>query len=330
MHSGWIRSSYKLAIASLVVTPLIMSVPAVCFAQDSSRGSFRIIVPVTPGVSAADMLPRRMSPILSDALGQPVIVENKPGGGGLVAFEYVAHVASPDGHTIAVGSPTLATAHLFVKDLHFDPLRELTPVTKLVEGVSILTSPISAPWNTLSELVSYAKKNPGKLNWGTFGPQSISTLLMQMVTQHYGVTISNIPYKGATDQRTALIANDIQLALYTEGPALADSSRVKVLAVTGNKRLSSFQNTPAFSEDGGPDLPNFWYSFTVPSKTPKVVINSLFAAAAQALKAPDVKVAISSLGLTALGSSPEDSLASLQREAKLYETVANRLGIRPE
>ena len=315
--------------ASLLVTT-VLCLPAAS-AQDFPSRPIRIVVAQAPG-GINDILARIMAPAMARSLGQPVLVENRPGAGGLVGAEYVAKQMPADGYTLAFGNPSYATFQAFVKEMRFDVSRDLPPITILAEGVALLMAGNGVPFSGFSEMETYARSNPGRLNMGVPGVQSQPSLHTEAINQKRGVRISVIPYKGSGEINPALISNQIQLAWYSEGQAITDVAAhgLKVLAVTGERRIQAFPNVPTFVELGIPEVLGFWLSLHARGETPKPIVDKLYGAVAVALQQADVRELFQKNRLYAVGATPEASAKRLAEITRVYTELAKKAGIEPQ
>jgi tripartite-type tricarboxylate transporter receptor subunit TctC len=201
-----------------------------------------------------DFQARLMAPELARLLGQPVIVENRPGASGIVALEYITTSLPADGHTLLISAPGLFILPLTAKNLKADPLRDLTPISVVSESPLLLASSPQAPWNGFSDFVSAVKASPGKFNYGGSG-FGIGMLLVEAVKQRYGLDIVSIPYKGTAQINAGLLANEVQLAVTVEAAAPAFIEKnAKIIAVTGGSRLASLPDVPTFAQLGFSDM----------------------------------------------------------------------------
>ena len=299
-------------------------------AQEYPSKPIRIIVPIAPG-AVPDLVARIVAASMAKTLGQSVIAENRPGAGGLLAFEYVAKQAAPDGYTIGLANQPLATAHVFVKDLKCDPLKDLRPITKLMDGVLMIGTRADAPWKNFQEMIAYAKANPGKLNYGSAGVQTSGALYMEAVKQKNGVDIVNIPYQGGTAQtRPALLEGSIQFSIYTEGMAASDGNRVRMLMTTGDRRVPNFPDVPTLKELGQAEIPNTWFALVAPAATPGPVIDKLHGAAKTALQSTDIVGWMDKNRLYPVGSTPDETHKSIAREMAIFSEIAQKAGVKPQ
>lgn len=300
-------------------------------AQEFPAKPLRLIVPNAPG-SVLESAARIVSPDLSKALGQPVVVESRPGAGGIIAYEHVIKQSPADGYTLLMSASDLLTLPLFVKDLSFDPLRDLPPVSLVAEGVSVLFSPYGAPWSNYNEFVAYAKANPGKLNFGSaaFGQPR---LILELTKQKNNLNTIHVAYKGGTaDVTRAILANEIQLGVHGEAvESLAKEKKVKVLAIAGSQRLASFPEVPTFAEVGIPEMPpGFAFAIHTRAGTPKQALEKIHAATVHAVQLPQVREQLAKIKLYAVSSSPEAALKKFSEQSSVFAAVARKAGIQPQ
>ena len=296
-------------------------------AQDYPNRPIRVIVANAPG-SQADLIPRIMAPEMSKLLGEPLLVETKPGGNGIIGFEYVARQVPADGYTIIFASiSALASLPAIVKDLRFDPLKDLRPVMTIAYGRVFLSTPAAAPWKTFNELVAYAKANPGKLNYGS--ANIAVQLRAEAINRDRGIEIVHVPYKGTANIAQGIAMGEVHLGFlgYTFVANLRD--KMRVLAVTGDQRFPEFRDVPTFKELGL-GIPGGDYSLNVPTAAPKQVYDRLHAAAALALQQPEVRAQLSRIELEAAGDTPEAAAKRLADEALLFSDIARKIGLKPQ
>ncbi|HEY1230390.1 MAG TPA: tripartite tricarboxylate transporter substrate-binding protein, partial [Ramlibacter sp.] len=260
------------------------ALPVVSLAQPRFPSKpVRIVVPNAPG-GAADITARTVGQAMSATLGQPVVIENKPGAGGVVAGEMVAR-AEPDGHTLLlVSSGTAVSASLF-KSLPFDTLRDFAPVSLLATFDLVLVAAEGGRFRTLDDVLAWARANPGKLNLGTPQMGTTQNLAAELFKATAGIEAQVVPFNGTPPVITALRSGEIDVGLDILGPLMGQigSKALRPLAVLGAKRAPQLPAVPAVREAGGP-LANFeassWNGLAVPAKTPAAAIERLHAAVA--------------------------------------------------
>ena len=275
-----------------------------------------VIVPYPPG-SSPDLVARMLTDKLAQALGQPVLVENKPGAGGNIGTGMVAK-AEPDGYTIGLSIPgPLAVNTVLFKKMEYDPFTELTPITLVALSPNVLIVNPSLGVNTVKEFIEYAKARPGKLNYGSVGNGSASHLTMELLKMQAGIDVLHVPYPGSPQVNTAILANQIQAGFVVPGTAmpLVQSGRVKALAVTSLTKSPVLPDLPTIAEA----IPGFessaWIGMVAPAKTPKAIIDRLNHELVAIIQSADVREKMLRIYFQAIGTPP-DALAGLMRSER--------------
>ncbi len=316
-----------------IIFPPLLTALALCGAQSAGAQAYpskpiRYIVPYSAGV-LPDFVARTIAPEMAVALGQPIIVENRPSAGALVGYEYVAKQAGADGYTVAsLLVQDLAILPLVVKDLRFDPQKDITPVIGLAEATLVFGSSITAPWKTLDEMVAVARANPGKFNHG--GSSFNIRLSNLMVLQHLGLDLVYIPYTAGAALLQAQLTGEVHAAFLPEANAISFGDKFRVLAVTSERRLASFPNAVTTAEYGLPRIPSNSYALGAPAGVPKPIIDRLHGAASRALRQPEVRAQLEKRQLSIVEQSTEVAAKSLAEKAALYAGTAKRAGIEPQ
>jgi tripartite-type tricarboxylate transporter receptor subunit TctC len=324
MHGKQLFKALAIMAAALVAVPGA--------AQDFPNKPVRVVIHLAPGTST-DITTRMVAQGMSRFLNQPVVVENRQGASGMIAFDYVAKQVPADGYTLVTGGSQLASLKLFVKDLRFDPIKDLPQVSFFAEGVLVLAAHSSMPFNTFKELVDYGRANPNKLNWGTSGFTTVASLNTYSMAQRHGLVVTQIPYQGGNAlARPALLGNQIQLLWHTTGDYLGDSAdkRIKPIIVSSAQRLPVLPDVPTATEVGHPEIVGFYFGLAVPGATPKPVVDRLYASIDAALKQQDVKDLLAKYQMYIIGSTPEATLRKMTELATAYEEIASKLGIKPQ
>ena len=322
-----------MSIASRVVGPLLVASSCAfgfgtAHAQAYPDRPIRMIVANTPG-TVADTLGRLMAAEMSKTLGQPIVVENKPGASAIIGLEYVVNQKPPDGYLlVSTAVSALASLPVTVKELRFDPLKDLPPFIGLVEGPYVFGSPTAAPWKDFGEFVAYAKDHPRQLNYGA--PAPTVQLPIEALIRAIGLDIVHVPYKGGGPYMQAIIANEVQMGLIPESAARTFGERFRPLAVTGDQRLAAFPQVPTFKELGYPQIRGLAYSLNVPANAPKAAVDKLHAAASRALHDPEVKARIEKMGFSVTDQPPEVASKALAEEARFLADVARKIGLEPQ
>jgi tripartite-type tricarboxylate transporter receptor subunit TctC len=301
------------------------------FAQGYPSRPIKLIVPLA-AAGTGDTLARAVGEAMAKELGQPVVIENKPGAGGLVGTEMVAASAA-DGYTLLAVSPS----HVINPALHakktYDPLKDFEPITVMANTHQVIVAHPSTPAASIKELVDYAKRNPGKLSYGSAGTGSATHLNMELFKSMAGIDILHVPYKGSTQARQDVLSGQVNLAMDGLLPVqpLIKDGRLKALAITSSRRAQSNPEIPTIAEAGVPGyVSDTWYGILAPAKTPKDVIAKLHAAAVKALKSPEVADRLTKLGAEPVGNTPDDFAKMLASEQKVWTKVVKDSGAKVE
>jgi tripartite-type tricarboxylate transporter receptor subunit TctC len=291
----------------------------------------KLIVPLA-AAGTGDTLARTVGEEMGKILGQPVVIDNRPGAGGLVGTEFVA-AAAPDGYTLLAVSPShVINPALYSNTKTYDPLKGFEPITVMANTHQVIVANPSVPVTTLQELIDYAKKNPGKLNYGSAGTGSATHLNMELFKSMAGVDIVHVPYKGSTQARNDVLAGQVQLAMDGLLPLqpLIKSGRLHALAITSSHRAKSNPDIPTIGETVPGYASDTWYGIIVPAGTPKDIIEKLNAAAVKALNEPAVRARLEKLGAEPVGDTPEEFRRLLEKEQKLWAKVVKDSGAKVE
>ncbi|HXF66097.1 MAG TPA: tripartite tricarboxylate transporter substrate binding protein [Burkholderiales bacterium] len=290
----------------------------------------RFVVPFAPGGST-DTLARTLSHKLADALGQQVIVDNRPGANGNIGMEIVAR-AAPDGHTIVLGYiANLAIGPSLYGKLPFDPVRDFAPVTQLASSPNVLVAHPSVPAKNLKELVALAKEKP--VNFASAGVASVGHLTGEYLNSLAGTRLVHVPYKGSGQAVTDLLGGHVQLMFSGFSSTLPHirSGKLRPLAVTGAQRSLALPEVATIAEQGFPRFEaTAWYGILAPSGTPRPVVARLHGETVKALKLADVAERLGGLGFEIVGSTPEQFGAYIRTEIKKWEQVVRASGAKPE
>ncbi len=289
----------------------------------------RVIVGYTPG-GATDIVARILAPKLQEILGQPVIVENKPGAGSNIGSEFVAKSA-PDGYTLLVGSIANATNMVAYKNLGYDTLRDLAPITQLMSAPSVLAVHPSFPAKNLPELIALAKRDPGKYAFASSGAGGSPHLAGELLKLRAGIDLIHVPYKGAAPAMSDLLGGQVPMAFQTALSAIPhfQSGQLRPIAVASNKRLAQLPNVPTMAEAGLPDFEvSSWNGLFAPAKTPPEIIAKLHAAAVKAITSPDAREKLYAQAAEPVGSTPEEFRAYIRAEIDKWGKVIRASGLR--
>lgn len=303
-------------------------------AQDAAYPSrpIRLIVPYAAG-GGTDILARQAAKQAADQLGQPIIVENKPGAGTVLGASEAAK-AAPDGYTVLWGdNATFALNPHVYKKLPYDPLTSFAPVTLTVRGTLVLLAANKLGVKNVNDLIAYARSNPGKLSYGTPGTGTPHHLAMESLKlKAGGLSIQHVPYKGEAPALQDLIGGNLEVMF--AGARISkpqyESGKVTVLAVSGTKRNSAFPAVPTISEAGLKGYAyEYWHGIVVPAKTPAAIVAKLNAAFIKALNAPELQAWINNGGSGAewTGSTPAEMQAHMAREVKAAGELVKSIGL---
>jgi tripartite-type tricarboxylate transporter receptor subunit TctC len=317
----------------ILLTWIALVFSTVVIAQPYPSRPIRLVVGFPPG-GAATFVARAFQEPLSRALGQPIVVENRPGAGSSIAAEHVAKSA-PDGYTVLIASPSSILVNpLITPKADFQPLRDLLPISKVSSSPLILVVNPAVGVNTVKELIDHAQKNPGKLNFASSGNGSAPHLAAVLFERLAGVEMVHVPYKGGAPAVQSVLAGDTQLAFATPPSVLplVQAGRLRALAVTSRQATPLVPGVPGMGEAGLGDYEiSFWYGFFVPAGTPAEVIRKLYDATSQTLKLPETARILAREGTETAGSnSPEEFASFLVEDAKLWARLVKDSGAKAD
>jgi tripartite-type tricarboxylate transporter receptor subunit TctC len=300
-------------------------------AQGYPSKPVKVLVGVPPG-GPTDTLARAIAPDLAEALGQPVVIENRPGASAVIATELVAK-APPDGHTLAFIYITHATNPTLIARLPYDTLRDFAPVSMVGQQSMVLLAHPAFPANSVQELIAAAKANPGKLDYGASDAGSAPHLAGELFKMMSGTQLTPIWYKGTAPAMTDLIAGHIPVMFISNISALphVKSGKLKALAVTGAQRTALAPEIPTVAESGLPGFEVYgWYGFAAPARTPRPIIQRLHGEVVKIAQNPKMKARLAAQGLELVGSSPEEFDAFIRAELAKWSAVLKAAGVKPE
>jgi tripartite-type tricarboxylate transporter receptor subunit TctC len=313
----------------LAATALIAAAPATLLAQaDYPNRPIKFVVPVPPG-NMLDAMPRIIGDKLSPRWNQPVIVENRPGAASNLGTEMVFK-SPPDGYTLLVTppGPLAISQHVYTK-LAFDP-SQFVPVSELVRFPFLLIANNNFPVSNLQELIARAKANPDKVTFATPGVSSTPHLTMEKLSRAAGVRFVHVPYQGLSPALNDLLGGHVNVMFDTPGNILGHvrEGKVKLLAVTGAKRLADYPAIPALGDVYSGVVHEDWFAVVAPPRTPAQVADKLSLAIAETLKLPDVAKRISEAGFTSVGSTPAQAAAMIKAESDKFRPIIAEAGIK--
>ena len=288
----------------------------------------KVVVPSPPG-GGTDILARVLAQHFSKALGQPFVVENKPGAGNMIGIESVAR-APADGYTLLVVASTLALNSVLYKKVPYDPVRDFAPITLAATAPNVLIVNPGLPVKSLPEFIALAKAKPGALSYGTPGIGTSPHLSMELLKSMAGIDLQHVPYRGTAAAVTDVIGGQIVATFanaLTAKPQV-DSGRVRALAVSGPRRVDAFPAVPPVAEAGVPGYEAMqWYGVAAPAGTPAPIIARLHAEAARALQSDEMKEKLALDGAQPVGSTPAEFAALIRRELDKWTRVVRAAGI---
>jgi tripartite-type tricarboxylate transporter receptor subunit TctC len=309
----------------------ILFVSASALAQSYPVKPVKILVGVPPG-GPTDTVARAIAPDLGEALGQPVVVENKPGASAMIATDAVAK-AAPDGYTLGFIYITHATNPALMAKLPYDTLRDFAPVSLVgQQSMVLLANPSFAP-NTVQELIADAKANPGKIDYGASDSGSAPHLAGELFKMMAGIDLTPIYYKGTAPALTDLLAGQIKVMFVSNISALphVKSGKLKALAVTGSHRISLAPDIPTIAESGLSGYEAYgWYGIAAPARTPASVISRLQTEVAKIAQNPKMKSRLAGQGLELVGNTPAEFDAFIRAEITKWAKVLKAAGVKPE
>ena len=289
----------------------------------------RMVIGYPPGGST-DVAGRMLADALSRRLGQQVVVENRAGAGGTLGAASVVR-AEPDGYTLLLAaSPEVSIAPVTMKAMPYDPLRDLQPITRVGQVPFFLVVNPAVPASTLSEFIAYAKGNPGKLNYSSFGNNTSNHLAGELFKSLTGVASVHVPYKGSGPSITDLIGGQVQYSFDTP-PAVLEhvrAGKLRALAVATSQRVAGAPQVPTFAEAGLPEFSGgTWFGLFAPAHTPRPILDRVNSESVALLSAPELGKAFSDRGIVASPQSADEFARFVQSEVNKWKTLAARIGI---
>ena len=318
-----------LAGATALALPTL---PARAAATDWPSRPIKLVVPFPPG-SSPDIIARLVGEPLGQALGQPVVVDNRPGAGGNVGTGAVAK-AEPDGYTFlfTIQGP-LVTAPLLSKNLSYDPLRDLAPVTLVATSPNVLVVDPKLGAATLADFVRIAKSRPGQLNYGSIGVGSASHLAMELFKTRAGLDIVHVPYQGFPQVVNAILSGQVQCGFMVPGIAIGQirAGKLNALGVTTLGRAGSLPQLPTFVEQGYPGFEAIsWQAVLAPAGTPKAIVDRVAGELIRIIKSDGVRAKMLGQYFSAAGTAPEALAGLMKTERERWGRVIKAAGVQPE
>src|SRR4051794_581820 len=300
-------------------------------AQSYPERRITFVVPYPAG-GATDVSARLLANKLSEAWKQPVVVENKSGGGGVVGNDYVAK-AQPDGYTVLVGITQIIQAPSLVGKPPYDVFKDLAPVTQVGLSTIVLTVPEAQPIKSVKELIDHAKANPGKLPYGTFGNATTSHLYGELLKKNAGIDMIHVPYRGSAPLLNDLLNNTVTTAFVdlTTASSQIAAGKIRALAVGGEKRRTQLPNVPTLAELGFPGFEaEGWIGIFLPAATPKDIVAKLSSELARIIASPEGIAGLEALSLVPVGGTAEAFEAALRRDYARWGDIVKATGVKSE
>jgi tripartite-type tricarboxylate transporter receptor subunit TctC len=310
----------------------IVSAPLAALAQSYPSKPIRMVVPYAPG-GATDVLARPVAQKLSEQVGQPVIVENRPGANATIGADNVARSAA-DGYAIVLGSIVHYMVPLFSKSVPYDPIKDFTPITTVSLVPNVLAVHPALPVHSVQELIDYGKKNPGKLYYGTTGIGSTHHLGGILLAQMAGIPLEHVPYKGGNPTIQDVLAGQIPVAILTATTIMPQvkNGKLRALGLIENRRFAGVPGVPTIGETvPGYAVPDTWFGFLGPAGMPRPIVERLNTELRKAVTNAEVRQRIEGLGMEVTGDLNADQmLAKVNSEAEMIRKIVTAAGIKPE
>ena len=317
---------FRIGLAACAVLPA-----SGALAQAYPSQPIKVIVPFTPG-TGMDMIARSVGPKLSERLGQPIVIENKPGASGNIGAEMVARSA-PDGHTVMITANTMLIAASLYRNVPYDPLTDFSPISLAAWGTLLLTANPRANINSVADLIAQAKAHPGKLTYASPGVGTPHHMSMELFKDLTGTNLLHVPYKGSAGALTDLLSGEVNVGFVPIHVAMphVKAGRLKPLAVGSAKRHPNAPDVPSLQESGvkGADV-DMWYAFMAPKGTPAPVVSKLDSELRAILSLPEIKSNFEKQGMDAASSSPGELSALMRRDHARWAAVIKKNNITAE
>jgi tripartite-type tricarboxylate transporter receptor subunit TctC len=304
-------------------------VAASAIAADYPTRPIRLVVPFPPG-GTLDILARAVGPDLGTQLGQPIVIENRPGANGAIGADVVAK-ATPDGYTLLIGGGSGTAVHALLRNVPYDPLKAFTPIGTLATYASVLIVNPAMPAKSVPELIALAKASPGKLSYGSPGTGNINNLVGELFKSLAGVDIVHVPYKGAALVITDVIAGHVPMGFVLLPGAMGHlrSGKLRALAVTTEERMSAMPDLPTMSQAGVRDLVLFdWSGLFAPAGTPKDAIAKLGAEVRKVAQSPQMRQRSLEQGFEPKALSADEMAALMKTDTEKWARIVKQTGIR--
>jgi tripartite-type tricarboxylate transporter receptor subunit TctC len=312
-----------------IAIALMMCAASPAFAQDYPTRPIRILVPYAPG-GISDIAARIVGAELTEAWGQQVVIENRPGGNGFIAVTDAARSA-PDGYSLVmVTTGDVAINPALFKDVPYDVERDLAPISAVSDAPMVLATNGDSPYRSVADVIATAKAQPGVLNVGTPGYGSINQLVLESIALNTGTKFVHVPYKGGAPAAQALVAGDIPLGILASSTVApyVPSGKIRVLAITTGQRSPLNPEWPTLAQEGAGDISaSNWTALLAPKGTPQPIIDKLEAKVVEILNLPDVKTRFAAGGVSTIPSTPAELEAKIKRELATYRLVIEKADV---
>jgi tripartite-type tricarboxylate transporter receptor subunit TctC len=324
-----LAAAMTLACSGVVLAAaMTLACSGAALAQAYPSRPVTIIVPFTPGAST-DAVARLTRDVLARELGQPVVIENRPGAGGTLGAGVVAS-AAPDGYTLLISVNAPLTTNMFTQKAYpFEPRTAFAPISLAADSVLVLAVNAKLPVKTVQELVDYVKSNPGKVSYGSAGVGTAHHIAGEMINRRTGIDMAHVVYRGSAPAIQDLVGGNIQVSFGTTPAVLphAQDGTIRIVALAEAKRHPDMPGIPTIGETLPGVVTNTWVGFLAPAGTPRPIIDKLNAAMNLALRQPDIIEKFKLQGLTAKGSSPDELQELIKTEYGHWEKVIPSIGI---
>ena len=315
----------------MVTVAILWIFAALAHAQSYPAKPIRLIVPFPPA-ETMDVMSRLIGPKLSERLGQPVVIENRPGASGMLGLDLVAK-AAPDGYTIGAGQGgNMVILPHTSRNIPYNVLKDFVPVALSTTNYLAIVGALNAPFKNIGEMVAYAKANPGKLTLATNGEGGFPHLAFEHLRTMAGFTFTHVPYKGASAIVTDIVGGQVLSGITSIATATphVKSERVRMLALTNATRVALWPDVPAAAEAVPGYESNGWFGYVAPAGTPRDIVLHLNAEINRAIREPDVSEKLMNAGLTVVAESPEYFAEYLKRDYAKYGKLVKDIGYTPQ
>jgi tripartite-type tricarboxylate transporter receptor subunit TctC len=315
----------------LVLAAALFAMALPSLAQTWPNKTVKIVVPFPAG-GPTDVLTRVLADKLGAQMGQPVVVENKPGAGGSIGADLVAKSAA-DGYALVMATASTHSIGPYLGKLPYDPVKDFTPIVWVGNATNLMVVSNHVPANSVKELIELARKDPGKFNYATSGIGTISHLTTELFASMAGVKLTHVPYKGTQQSIPDIMSGQVAILfdnIMTAQPNVK-AGKVKALAISSPKRSALVPDIPTVAESGLPGFQSVvWFGLLGPAGTPKAVVDRMNAEMNKALLLPEVQARFVQMGFEPAGGTPGDFAQTIQRDAEKWSKVIREAGVKPE